>query len=272
MLTFNARLRAGNQAADSLVCVGLDPDLARLPEKLPRDLDGLRYFLDSIIATTSQWACAYKPNWAFFLALGTPGCELLGSLRDRVPADRMLIGDGKWGDIGNSVDFYAKARDAFGLDGVTATPYMGWEAIEGLRANPRKGVFVLCRSSNRSGDQVQLVGPVDDPLYLQIARRTEAGNRADNCGLVLGANDSQALARAHRLAPSTSTLVPGIGAQGGDLEATLAALSASGVRAGAAINAGRSVIYADSGPGFAKAAGAAAKSLCEQINAAIVDL
>ena len=149
--SFNQRLRVANATSGSLLCVGLDPDPNRMPAHLPRDIGGVEYFLDSVVAATSQWASAYKPNWAFFLALGPAGVELLAGLRQRIPTGRLLIGDGKWGDIGNTTDRFAQARDAFGLDAVTATPYMGWDAIAGLCRQSDRGVFVVCRSSNPSG-------------------------------------------------------------------------------------------------------------------------
>ncbi len=148
MGSFNQRLAALNRSVDSLVCVGLDPDPQRLPADLPADVGGVERFLCEIIDATAEFACAFKPNLGFYLALGAPGARLLASLRERAGPGRLLIGDGKWGDIGNTMAGYARARDAFGFDAVTASPYMGWEAVAGLCQDETRGVFMVCRSSN----------------------------------------------------------------------------------------------------------------------------
>ena len=268
--SFNQRLAGRNSAVESLVCVGLDPDPERLPADLPADADGVGRFIDDVVAATTEFACAFKPNLGFYLALGTQGMRLLERLRDRVGEDRLLIGDGKWGDIGSTVARYARARDALGFDAVTASPYMGWEAVAGLSERPDRGVFMVCRSSNTGGAAVQLAGR--EPVYLQLARRAAAADRHQNCGLVLGATDADSLRNARLAAPRLSVLVPGIGAQGGDLEATIAALAGDLGLPATLINAGRSIIYAGSGSDYAAAAAAAAKRLRDQINASLAHL
>ena len=272
MGSFNQRLTALNRSVDSLVCVGLDPDPRRLPADLPADVDGVERFLSEIIEATADFACAFKPNLGFYLALGAPGARLLESLRERVGPGRLLIGDGKWGDIGNTMAGYARARDAFGFDAVTASPYMGWEAVAGLCQDEARGVFMVCRSSNPGGGSVQLAGGADGPIYLQLAREASAANARGNCGLVLGASDVESLRAARRAAPKLSVLLPGIGAQGGDMAASLTALAADLGPPPALINAGRSIIYADSGPDFASAAASAAGRMRDQINSALANL
>ena len=272
MRAFNRRLAALNRSTGSLVCVGLDPDPQRLPADLPADVDGVERFVSAVIDATAEYACAFKPNLGFYLAMGAPGARLLESLRERVGAGRLLIGDAKWGDIGSTMAGYARARDAFGFDAVTASPYMGWEAVAGLAQDPERGVFMVCRSSNPGGGSVQLSGDVVDPLYLQLARQAAAANERGNCGLVLGATDVESLRAARRAAPRLSVLLPGIGAQGGDLAASLDALAAELGPPPTLINASRSIIYAGSGRNFASASASAAKGMRDRINAAISDL
>jgi orotidine-5'-phosphate decarboxylase len=272
MRSFNQRLAAMNRSIDSMVCVGLDPDPQRLPDGLPPDVGGVERFVCEVIDATAEFACAFKPNLGFYLALGTPGARLLENLRERVGAGRLLIGDAKWGDIGSTMAGYARARDAFGFDAVTASPYMGWEAVAGLSTDPTRGVFMVCRSSNPDGGSVQLAGDATDPLYLQLARRAAAADVHGNCGLVLGATDVESLRAARAAAPRLSVLLPGIGAQGGSLAASLDALAADIGRPPALINASRSIIYAGSGPDFASASAAAAKSMRDRINSALAGL
>ena len=279
MGSFNQRLAALNRSVDSLVCVGLDPDPQRLPADLPADVGGVERFLSEIIEATAEFACAFKPNLGFYLALGAPGARLLESLRERVGPGHLLIGDGKWGDIGNTMTGYARARDAFGFDAVTASPYMGWEAVAGLCLDASRGVFMVCRSSNPGGGRVQLsggtfleAGEAGEPIYLQLAREAAAANVRGNCGLVLGATDIESLRAARQAAPKLSVLLPGIGAQGGDMAASLTALAADLGPPPTLINAGRSIIYADSGPDFASAAASAAGSMRDQINSALANL
>ena len=230
----------------------------RLPAGLPPDVGGVDRFLSEVIESTAEFACAFKPNLGFYLSMGAPGARLLASLRERVGPGRLLVGDAKWGDIGNTMDAYAHARDAFGFDAVTASPYLGWDAVARLCTEPARGVFMVCRSSNPGGSSVQLAGDAGGPLYLQLARQAAAANVNRNCGLVLGATDNQSLRAARRAAPRLSVLLPGIGAQGGDLAASLDALAADLGPPPTLISASRSIIYAGSGPDFAAAAAAAA--------------
>lgn len=272
MTAFNRRLADLNRRSGSLVCVGLDPDPGRLPADLPADAGGVGTFLAAVIEATAEFACAFKPNLGFFLAMGAPGARLLESLRGRVGAGRLLVGDGKWGDIGSTMAGYARARDAFGFDAVTASPYMGWEAVAGLAARPERGVFMVCRSSNPDGGTVQLAGAAGDPLFLQLARRAAAADKHRNCGLVLGATDVESLRAARLAAPRLSVLLPGIGAQGGDLAAALGALASAAGPPPTLINASRSIIYAGSGHDFAAAAANAAEGMRDRINSALADL
>ena len=272
MRPFNLRLAALNRSVESLVCVGLDPDPQRLPADLPADAGGVERFVLAVIDATAEFACAFKPNLGFYLAMGAAGARLLENLRERVGPGRLLIGDAKWGDIGSTMTGYARARDAFGFDAVTASPYMGWEAVAGLGLDPARGVFMVCRSSNPGGGSVQLAGDAAGPLYLQLARQAAAANVHDNCGLVLGASDVDSLRAARRAAPRLSVLLPGIGAQGGDLAASLEALAADVGPPPTLINASRSIIYAGSGPDFASASASAAQSMRDRINSVLTDL
>ena len=269
MQSFNRRLAGLNRGLNSLACVGLDPDPERLPAGLSADAAGVEHFLSAVIEATAEYACAFKPNLGFFLSLGAAGAGVLEGLRERVGPDRLLVGDAKWGDIGSTTAGYARARDAFGFDAVTASPYMGWEAVAGLAARPERGVFMVCRSSNPGGRAVQLAGDGGDPLYLQLARRAAAEPDQGNLGLVLGATDVDSLRMARCAAPRLSVLLPGIGAQGGDLDAALEALCAGLGPPPTLINASRSIIYAGAGSDFAAAAAVAARNLRDGINSAL---
>ena len=140
--SFNQRLAGRNSAVESLVCVGLDPDPERLPADLPADADGVGRFIDDVVAATTEFACAFKPNLGFYLALGAQGMRLLERpARPGIGEDRLLIGDGKWGDIGSTVARYARAsrRPRWASMPLPASPYMGWEAVAGLSERPDRG-------------------------------------------------------------------------------------------------------------------------------------
>ncbi len=265
-LMFAERLEQAQKAADSLVCVGLDPDLAKIPADLR---DGPEPFLAlgrRVIDATSGIAAAYKPQIAFYSALGKED-ELLATIRyirERAPAALVIL-DAKRGDIGNTAQAYAsEAFDRYGADAVTVNPYMGEDSLLPFLSRPDRGAILLCRTSNSGARDFQDLLVDGRPLYRRVAEHAASKwNRHRNLMLVVGATYPAEMADLRRAHPELGFLIPGIGAQGGDLDSTLAAgLDAQG--AGLLISSSRAVIYAGGGTGHAIRA--AAMELREAIN------
>jgi orotidine-5'-phosphate decarboxylase len=275
--TFRERLNTATAANDSLLCVGLDPDPARLPADAwdAEDVTGaIVDFNAGIIAATADLVCAYKPNLAFYLAHGAAGIAALLATRRLVPSHIPVILDAKFGDIGNTAAGYAQAAfDALACDAVTVNPYLGEDALEPFLRRAGAGVIVLCKTSNPgSGDLQDLqVGPDGPPLYLSVASRVAAWNERwpANLGLVVGATFPGELAAVRRHCPDLPILLPGVGAQEGDMAAAVrAGLDARGM--GLIVSASRAVLYPpQGGKGAARndAVRAAAQALREGINA-----
>ncbi len=274
-MNFLEKLLAAERSNHSLLCVGLDPELERLPEPL-RELPvekAVVQFCRAIIEATAPYASVFKPNLAFFEVLGPAGLLAFQEVVRAIPTHIPVIADAKRGDIGNTARNYAAAIfETYGCDAVTVHPYLGHDAVAPFLAYRNKGVILLCRTSNPGARDFQDL-PVQDtdgvsrPLYEVVARRVQNWNEAGNCGLVVGATYPQEMQAIRTLCPDLPILVPGIGAQGGDLEATVpAAVDAQGERA--MISISRAILYADAGPHYAEAAGNAARAFCEQINQA----
>jgi len=264
-MNFAERLARAQQTSGSLVCVGLDPD----PAKLPEDLDGaqpLYAFNRRIVDATADIAAAYKPQIAFYSALGAEA-ELvasIGYIRERAPAALVIL-DAKRGDIGNTAEAYAReAFDRYGADAVTVNPYMGEDSVRPFLARPDRAAILLCRTSNPGAEDFQDLLVDGLPLYRRVAQRAAAHwNTHGNLMLVVGATYPREMADLRKAHPEVPFLVPGIGAQGGDLDAILAAgLDAHG--AGLLINSSRNIIYA--GGGAAGAIREAAADLRKAIN------
>jgi len=267
-LTFTERLARAQRASGGLLCVGLDPD----PAKLPRDLGDagsgppLLAFNRRIVDATADLAAAYKPQIAFYSALGAED-ELLASIRyirERAPAALVIL-DAKRNDIGNTAEAYAReAFDRYDADAVTVNPYMGEDSVRPFLARPDRGAVLLCRTSNPGAKDFQYLLIDGLPLYRRVAERAAGHwNEHRNLMLVVGATYPREMAELRLAHPDLTFLVPGIGAQGGDLEATLAAgLDARG--AGLLINSARNIIYA--GGGASGAIRAAAADLRMAIN------
>ncbi len=268
-VTFSERLGARMRQADSLVCVGLDPALERLPNHLTDSVDSVVHVCQAIIEATHPYAAAFKPNLAFFTALGRPGLNALWAVRHSIPGDVPVILDCKVGDVSETARAYARGWfDEFGFDAVTVSPYLGEDAAAPFMAYADKGVIILCKTSNPgSGDLQDLPLAAGDPLYLAVADKCREwdARHAASVGLVVGATYPEQLRSVRERVGRQVILLPGLGAQGGALEASVeAGLDADG--AGLLCSSSRAIMHASSGPDFEEAAGAAAQRLRDQIN------
>jgi len=239
-----------------MLCVGLDPDPDRLPESFDHDNGSIYDFCKAIVEATADTVCAFKPQFAYFAARrAEPELEkLCGYIRDTFPTV-LLILDAKRGDIGPTAQQYAReAFDRYGADVVTVNPYLGTDSIEPYLAYERRGIFVLCRTSNRGGSDFQSLDVKGEPLFANVARRVATEwSELGECGLVVGATFPDELATVRAIVGDMPVLVPGVGAQGGDIESTVAA-GATSDGFGMVINSSRAILYASSGDDFAEAA------------------
>ena len=268
MSGFTDRLELASTETKSLVCVGLDPDPARMP------VSSVFEFNRAIVDATAGLVCAYKPNLAFYEALGLPGLKDLektvAHIRRAAPR-AIIVGDAKRGDIGPSAQAYAKALfEVWGFDAVTINAWGGQDTVSPFLEDERsKGVFVWCRGSNPGSADFQDVEIVTEqgtiPLYRNMALACREWDTKGNLGLVVGATVPDQLREIRAACPAMPLLVPGVGAQGGDLEAAVRNGTDSRGRA-ALINSSRGIIYASSGTDFADAAAREANALRESIN------
>jgi uridine monophosphate synthetase len=258
---FFSRLERRARELDSLLCVGLDPH----PQDLPAtDADAARDFCLELMRQTADVALAYKPNAAFFEALGGPGVEALRQVLAAAPQGALMILDAKRGDIASSAEAYARAAfETLGAHALTVSPYLGGDSLEPFLKDPQRGVFLLCKTSNPGSADLQdlpLAGS-GQPLYLELAQRARRWHqRHPNLGLVVGATHPEALSRVRAAAPDLWLLAPGVGAQGADLEA---ALSAGLRRDGLGL-----LVPVSRGIARAASPGQAARRLRDEINAA----
>ncbi len=264
-MTFTQRLREIQIKQNSLLCIGLDVDADKIPTHLKSFENPALEFNRQIIEATHDLVCAYKPNLAFYEAMGERGILALRETLKLIPKSVFTIGDGKRGDIGNTSERYAKSLfDDFSFDSATINPYMGFDSVEPFLANSEKGIFILALTSNLGSRDFQRLKVGTKPLYEKVVRTVKKWNKNQNIGFVVGATHPKELQRIRNIVPDMPILIPGIGKQGGDLK--------SAIRCGcdkhgqlAVINASRSIIYASSGEDFAKAARAEAKKMVEEM-------
>ena len=267
MSTFQEKLTAASRNNNSLLCVGLDPDPALMP------VEDVLEFNRAIIEATADLVCCYKPNLAFYEALGLPGLEALQRTLEHIPKDIPVIGDAKRGDIGSTAQAYAKAMfQQWGFDAVTANPYGGGDAVEPFLEYEDRGIFLWCRSSNPDAADFQDLslgqGIEQRPLYEQVAIKAREWDSRGNVGLVMGATYPEQLQKVRQLCPDMVILAPGVGAQEGVLEKVVQ-YGVNAGREGLIINASRSVIFASRDrTDFAREARRAAQKLQQDINRA----
>jgi orotidine-5'-phosphate decarboxylase len=259
---------------NSLLCVGLDTDLEKIPKFLLKDRDPIFSFNQKIIDSTSDLVCAYKPNIAFYEAYGSKGWEALKKTCEAIPKEIPIIIDAKRGDIGNTARMYAKAIfENLDADALTVNPYMGEDAISPFLEYENKCALILCLTSNKSAQDFQLcllkippkAGIDGKPLYQIVAEKVLSWNKKGNCGLVVGATYPEQLKKVREIAKSLPILIPGVGAQSGELESTVKfGTDEKGERA--IINSSRAIIYASQEENFAEAAREEALKLRDRIN------
>lgn len=248
------------QQKQSYLCVGLDTDLKRIPEHLHAFDDPIFEFNKQIIDATKDLCVAYKPNIAFYESLGSKGWDSLEKTLDYVPKEHFLIADAKRGDIGNTSRLYARAFfETLNVDAVTVAPYMGEDSVKPFLEFDNKWVILLALTSNKGSKDFQFTQQeANQPLYEKIMRRAQEWGTPENLMFVVGATHPEKFAEIRKIAPDHFLLVPGIGAQGGDLEG----VSKYGLNnyGGLLVNSSRGIIYAGNGENFAeKAKEAAAK-------------
>ncbi|MFM9120151.1 MAG: orotidine-5'-phosphate decarboxylase, partial [Acidimicrobiaceae bacterium] len=282
-MSFYQRLNAAWDRSGSMLCVGLDPDVARFPTAMRGSVGAIEDFCKAIVDATGDLVCAFKPQIAYFAAVGAEKqleniCEYI---RAKFP-DVVLILDAKRGDIGDTAALYAReAFSRFGADAVTVNPYLGTDSLESFLATPGKGTIVLCRTSNAGSSDFQSLEVDGEPVYLRVARTAASKWRSiGECALVVGATYPDELARVRAIVGDMPILVPGIGAQGGDINAVVrtgtthptsaatsqattsqhsSTLSQSDTtpatsRRGLILNSSRAILYATNGADFATAA------------------
>jgi orotidine-5'-phosphate decarboxylase len=272
--TFNQQLQAAWASQGSMLCIGFDPDPKRLPTTLQGKSEGIFEFCREIADATANLVCAFKPQFAYFASqrAETQLEKLIAHLKDQYPHIPVIL-DSKRGDIGSTADHYAlEAFERYGADAITVNPYMGFDTIEPYLKHTGKGVIVLCRTSNPGGSDLQFlnVSPNGEPLYLHVAKLAATQwNLSGQIGLVVGATYPEEIAKVRAVVGEMPLLIPGIGAQGGDIKATVEAGSIPG-KPGTSmiINSSRAILYASSGNDFAQAARQVALSTRDALRSA----
>ena len=267
---FGERYLGASYANQSFLCVGLDP----IPELIPKGVD-VREFLRTVIEVTKDLVCCYKPNIAFFEQFGRDGWDILFSTINAIPSEIPILLDAKRGDIGHTADAYDKAIfDELQVDAVTLNPYLGFDSLEPFFSREDRYSFVLCRTSNQSAVDLQDLQVDEVKLYEKVAQLAQSWNTFGNVGLVVGATYPEEAQKVRDICPDQLLLLPGVGAQEGDLElAVQSAVKSDG--GGILVNASRGILYAQpynngcAVGGWAEATRLAASELRDQINMAL---
>lgn len=264
-MNFTETLDKAVKLNNSLLCIGLDIDLGKIPKFLLNKEDPIFTFNKAIIDETLDIVCAYKPNIAFYEMYGMYGLESLIRTIEYIPDEIPVILDAKRGDIGHTASAYAKAIfEIYKADATTVNPYLGHDSVEPFLEFSDKGIFVLCLTSNPGHKDFQILGK-DEPLYKTIARSVKDWNKHGNAGLVVGATNAEELKEIRQLVGDMPILIPGIGTQGGDLQSSVKnGVNRKGERA--LINASRSIIFASDREDYARSAKLHARRLKDDIN------
>jgi orotidine-5'-phosphate decarboxylase len=267
-MTFIDNLKSRWSTANSLVCVGLDPEPAKFPAHLCDNPDAVFAFCRSIVDATADLVCCFKPQIAHFAALGAEDAvtRLIAHIHTAHPGVPVIL-DAKRGDIGSTAQRYAaEAFDRYAADAVTANPYLGRDSVQPFLDRKDRGVVILCRTSNAGAADFQDLDVGGRPLYQHVAETVAHNwNGNGNCTLVVGATWPEQLRDVRAIVGDMPLLIPGVGAQGGDVEAVVTnGRTAAG--GGLIISSSRAILYASSGEDFADGARAATMELCDTIN------
>lgn len=271
--TFNQQLQSAWASQGSMLCVGFDPDPKRLPPSFQGKPEGIFEFCREIADATADLVCSFKPQFAYFASQRAEAQleKLIRHLKNQYPHIPVIL-DSKRGDIGSTADHYAlEAFERYGADAVTVNPYMGFDTIEPYLKHAGKGVIVLCRTSNPGGSDLQFLNVSSgEPLYLHVAKlASKQWNSSGQISLVVGATFPEEIAKVRTIVGDMPLLIPGIGAQGGDIDVTIKAgriPNAPGT--GMIINSSRAILYASAGSDFAQAARDVAQSTRDALRTA----
>ncbi len=267
-MSFVSTLQSAWRTSASVLCVGLDPDPAKMPRSLAGRPDAVLRFCAGIVDATAAHVCAFKPQIAYFASQRAEDQleALIAHIHQRHPGIPVIL-DAKRGDIGSTAEHYAReAFERYRADAVTLSPYMGYDSVEPYLAYPGRGAILLCRTSNAGGSDLQALtvgadpalGAPEERLYERVARLAATRwNGGGELGLVVGATFPDELRRVRALVGTMPLLVPGIGAQGGDIDAAVAAGATAG--GGMIVNSSRAILYASAGEDFAEAAARVAR-------------
>lgn len=261
-LTSSSKLYNAILAKQSYLCVGLDPDISKIPNCFGEGVEAVEAFCLAVINSTKHVAVAYKPNLAFFEPFGSKGWEVLDRLIESIPSDCLVIADAKRGDIGNTSSKYAEAIfDGLGADAITVSPYMGADSVTPFTDRKDKWTILLALTSNPGADDFEFHG--DTPLFETVLTKAQDWGTPDNLMFVVGATRPELLARVRELVPSSFLLVPGVGAQGG----TIAGVAKFGLneRCGLLVNSSRGIIYAGEDEETVEAAMSKTKAAAEDL-------
>ena len=268
-MSFRSLLEARWRESNSLLCVGLDPDPSRLTSHYSPDADGVEYFCTDIVDATAQYACAFKPQIAYFAAIGAEKQleRIIAHIRANYPTIPVIL-DAKRGDIGDTAHKYAsEAFDRYGAHAVTVNPYMGGDTIEPYLVHHRGAAIVLCRTSNAGSGEFQSQLIDGKPLYQHVAERaTNQWSKIGDVSLVVGATYPEELRDVRTIVGDMPLLVPGVGAQGGDPHVVVKN-GASSTGTGLIVNSSRAILYADAADPMTAAA-RVAKETRDALNAA----
>jgi orotidine-5'-phosphate decarboxylase len=266
-MTFTDKLKSIQETNDTLLCIGLDTDVQKIPESLRARPDAQLEFNRRIIDATQDLVCAYKINFAFYEAYGARGMKTIADTVKHIPSSIITIADAKRGDIGNSSSYYANAiLNEMGFDSITVAPYMGRDSVDPFLFSEDKGVFLLALTSNEGARDFQMMKTSSGRrVFEEVVKKSLKWNAKKNLGYVVGATKASELKTVRAMAPTVPLLIPGVGAQGGDLKNV--------VRYGcdrngelAIVNASRSVLYASKQDDFQSASRLEAARLRDAMN------
>ena len=269
-MTFIEKLKNRWTRSNSLLCVGLDPDFDRFPLSIKEKKNPYFEFCTAIVDATAEFACAFKPQIAYFASCGAEGelKDIIDYIHEKHP-DIPVVLDSKRGDIGSTAKHYAKeAFVRYGADAVTLSPYMGFDSVQPYLEYEDRGAILLCRTSNPGGNDIQMLQVDGKPIYQRVAELASGPwNLNGQLGLVVGATYPNEIAAVRAIVGDLPLLVPGVGAQGGDINACVTA-GVTKDMTGMMINSSRAILYASKAQDFKEAAARVAQETRDKINAA----